>query len=156
MFYAIFFFAWMVFNGRWTLEVMLFGFGIAAVVYLFSWKALGYGPKQEAFIFKNIGRLFKYAFVLWWEIVKATFGTLKFIMTPGDTIEPRLVYFKNPDIKSDVGKATLANSITMTPGTITCDIDDDVFIVHALDVSMSEGMGESTFVEQIKKMEEKL
>ncbi|MFR6009525.1 MAG: Na+/H+ antiporter subunit E, partial [Christensenellales bacterium] len=88
--------------------------------------------------------------------VKATFGTLKFIMTPGDTIEPRLVYFKNPDIKSDVGKATLANSITMTPGTITCDIDDDVFIVHALDVSMSEGMDESTFVEQIKKMEEKL
>ncbi len=63
--------------------------------------------------------------------LKATFGTLKFIMTPGDTIEPRLVYFKNPDIKSDVGKATLANSITMTPGTITCDIDDDVFIVHA-------------------------
>ena len=50
----------------------------------------------------------------------------------------------------------LANSITMTPGTITCDIDDDVFIVHALDVSMSEGMDESTFVEQIKKMEEKL
>ena len=46
MFYAIFFFAWMVFNGRWTLEVMLFGFGIAAVVYLFSWKALGYGRKH--------------------------------------------------------------------------------------------------------------
>ena len=40
----------------------------------------------------------------------------------------------------------------MTPGKITCDIDDDVFIVNALDVSMSEGMDESTFVEQIKKM----
>jgi multicomponent Na+:H+ antiporter subunit E len=46
-------------------------------------------------------------------------------------IDPRVVTFKTM-LKSDVARTALANSITLTPGTVTIDIVDDVFYVHAI------------------------
>lgn len=155
MFYAIFFCLWLVFNGKVTLEIVLFGLGISAFICLFSWKALGYSFKYDKFIIKNLGRIFKYVFVTLWEIIKANFGVLAFLFTSKKKIEPRLVYFKS-DLKTDIAKTVLSNSITITPGTILCDVDEDIYIVHALDVSMSEGMDDSTFVHQLRKMEENM
>ena len=40
-------------------------------------------------------------------------------------------------LRTDAGKVVLANSITLTPGTITVDVEDDVFLVHCLDDSFA-------------------
>ena len=47
----------------------------------------------------------------------------------------------------------LANSITLTPGTITVSVEGDHFFVHCLDRELAEGMEESVFVELLKQME---
>ena len=54
-----------------------------------------------------------------------------------------------------MGRVMLANSITLTPGTITADLTEGRFWVHALTKEMAEGLEESYFVKLIAKMEEK-
>ena len=144
--------AWVIFNGKFTIEIAIFGAGFATLLYFFTCKALGYSAKMDAVVFKSFGRILKYFAILIWEIVKANIGVLKFVLKPGAKIEPRLVFFKT-NLKSDISKAALANSITITPGTITVEVEEDVFCVHAFDKSMAEGLGDSVFVKQLEQME---
>ena len=58
------------------------------------------------------------------------------------------------DLKSESAKVLLANSITMTPGTITASLDGDEYVVHCLDKSLAAGIDESIFVAQLRKMEQ--
>mgnify|MGYP002513500138 CR=1 FL=1 len=51
------------------------------------------------------------------------------------------------------GRTALANAITLTPGTITVLLEDDVYTVHCLDESLAEGMNESVFVKMIEEIE---
>lgn len=147
--------AWVIFNGKFTVEIAIFGAGFAVLLYVFSVKALGYNTKMEKKFFRNFGKILVYLGVLVWEIIKANIAIMKFVFKPGDDIEPKLVYFKS-GLKGDVAKTALANSITITPGTITVwtNHEDDVFCVHAFDKSMAEGLDESVFVKRLKKMED--
>ena len=47
----------------------------------------------------------------------------------------------------------LANSITLTPGTITVLLEEDEYVVHCLDKSLAEGINSSIFVSMLRKME---
>ncbi len=67
-------------------------------------------------------------------------------------IDPVIVKFKT-DLKTDMAKAVLANSITLTPGTITISVEGDEFTVHALDRDLVQGISESVFVKRLRRME---
>lgn len=75
--------------------------------------------------------------VLWYwpwlakEIVKSGWSVSRVILDPRLPIEPQLVRFK-PSQKTDVGLTTHANSITLTPGTISLEVAPGEFLVHAL------------------------
>ncbi len=56
-----------------------------------------------------------------------------------DKIDPTIVTFKT-SLKSDIAKVALANSITLTPGTITIRIEDQVFYVHAISRKAAAGL----------------
>jgi len=65
------------------------------------------------------------------EILKANLTVLKAILKPELDIQPTLV--KVPSTcKTDLGKVIFANSITLTPGTVTLRVDDDSMLVHGL------------------------
>ena len=65
------------------------------------------------------------------EILKANLTVLKAILSPDLDIHPTLV--KVPSrCKSDLAKVIFANSITLTPGTVTVRVDDDTMLVHGL------------------------
>ena len=49
----------------------------------------------------------------------------------------------------------LANSITLTPGTITVSVEGDKFLVHCLDKELAAGLEDSVFVELLEEMEAK-
>ena len=70
---------------------------------------------------------------LWlgWEIVKANMDVVRIILTPSLPISPTMFRVKASQ-KSELGHVVYANSITLTPGTVTVDIIDDEFEVHAL------------------------
>ena len=62
--------------------------------------------------------------------------------------EPVLFTFRTK-LKSEAAKVLLANSITLTPGTITVKQTGDRFVVHALDREIAEGTENSVFTEMI-------
>lgn len=65
------------------------------------------------------------------EIYKANISVVRAVMSPEMHISPALVRVP-VDRKTDIGAVMFANSITLTPGTVSVDIDDDAILVHAL------------------------
>ena len=74
-------------------------------------------------------RLIQYTLWLIKEILKSNIQTAKVIIMKSE--EPELFSVKATQ-KTDEGKVTYANSITLTPGTVTTQIKNDIFEVHAL------------------------
>ncbi|MCF3593541.1 Na+/H+ antiporter subunit E [Rhodobacteraceae bacterium LMO-12] len=71
------------------------------------------------------------------EIAKATWTVTRVIMAPEAKTRQHLFALKQSQ-KSDLGQVVFANSITLTPGTITVETEPDRFIVHALCFSPSD------------------
>ena len=67
-------------------------------------------------------------------------------------MEPVIVHV-HTNLKTETARVILANSITLTPGTITVSLTDDDLLVHCLDKSLAEGMENSSFVKLLEKME---
>ncbi|OLF72325.1 cation:proton antiporter [Maricaulis sp. W15] len=84
--------------------------------------------------------LFTYWGWLGGEIVKANLAVLRLVMKPEVEVEPRLIRV-SAEQRSDLGRSVFANSITLTPGTVTVDVEDDGFLVHALDNSFTDPAG---------------
>lgn len=78
-----------------------------------------------------------YVVILIWECIKANVDVAYRVLHPAMPIKPGIVKFKL-DIKSEFARTMLANSITMTPGTIAVDIVDDDLYVHWIYVSSED------------------
>ncbi|HEY7710985.1 MAG TPA: Na+/H+ antiporter subunit E [Candidatus Entotheonella sp.] len=76
-------------------------------------------------------RLLLYVPWLIWQIVLSSLHIAAVVVHPKMPIQPRLVRFRTP-LPHNLARLTLATSITMTPGTITLDVQGDEFLVHAL------------------------
>lgn len=148
----LFLIVWIIFNGQVTLEIVLFGLGIGALMYAFVCKFMDYTPSKEAKMIRLILPGIKYIFILIWEILKANLAAVRYICMSRYDIEPALVSFDVP-LETPFARMILANSITLTPGTITVEQKENHFLVHCLDKDMAEGMDDSVFVKQLAKME---
>lgn len=97
-----------------------------------------------------------YLFVFIWECVKANFDVAYRVLHPAMPIRPGIVKVKTT-LKSDFAKTLLANSITMTPGTITVDIIGDYMYIHWIyvrseDPKIYTAMITGAFEKYIKKI----
>lgn len=81
--------------------------------------------------FHLIGRAFTYYPWLVKEIVKSAWSVTKVVLDPRLPISPTMTRVK-PGQKTTAGVVTYANSITLTPGTLTVAASNDEFVVHAL------------------------
>lgn len=148
----IFFLIWIIFNGQFTLEIAAFGVVIAGLMYWFICKFLDYRPKKDLILGRKLFQIIHYVFVLVTEIIKANFAVIKMIMSSRYEIEPVVVRFRT-DLKTTPARILLANSITLTPGTITVALNGDEYVVHCLDKSLAEGINGSIFVALLEEME---
>lgn len=78
-----------------------------------------------------------YLFIFIWECVKANFDVAYRVLHPAMPIKPGIVKVKLA-LKTNIARTILANSITMTPGTITVDIIDDFIYIHWIYVSSTD------------------
>jgi multicomponent Na+:H+ antiporter subunit E len=85
---------------------------------------------RDASPYHRLVQLLVYLVWLLSEIVKANISVIGKVLSP-KRVDPDLVRLKVSP-KSDLGRALFANSITLTPGTVTVDVDGDRMIVHAL------------------------
>ena len=129
---------WLVLSGNFS--VMLIGFGVfSSALVAFYFHDLLF----PSFSKEHVGIFFKFLVYIPWivlEIIKANFHLLKIVFSPNmkDLIDPHIITFKT-DLTSDLAITTLANSITLTPGTITVTATrEGVFRVHAIDKPSAE------------------
>lgn len=96
--------------------------------------------------------------VLIWECLKANFDVAGRVLHPALPIKPGIVKVKTK-LRSDIGLTFLANSITLTPGTMSVDIDKDnnVLYVHWINVKTTDPAGATRIiVERFEKILEKI
>lgn len=149
--FVLYFLLWVVYNGQITLEIAVFGLAIAGALFAFSCKFMDYSVQKELNNYKKVFQLIGYVFLLIREILKANVSVIRMILTEKEEADPVLVSFRS-DLKTTTGKAFLANAITLTPGTITVQLEEDRYTVHCLDEAMAEGLDESPFAERLRKM----
>ncbi|MFP4042778.1 MAG: Na+/H+ antiporter subunit E [Bacteroidales bacterium] len=97
-----------------------------------------------------------YIFVFIYELIKSNLDVARRVLTPTLPINPGIVEVKTK-LQSKMGRMVLANSITLTPGTLTIDIKDDTLYIHWIDVQ-SEDINEATkaIVRKFEKYLEKI
>lgn len=150
---ALFFLVWIIFNGRLTLEIALFGIAVTWAMFAFVCKFMDYSMQRELRLYRRLPQYVQYGIVLIREIIGANLTAFRMILTRKETMEPVIVRI-HTDLKTEAAKVILANSITLTPGTITVSMSGQELLVHCLDKSLSEGMEDSVFVKLLRKMEE--
>ena len=94
-----------------------------------------------------------YLFVFLFELVKSNLDVARRVITPSLPINPGIVEVKTK-LQSKMGRMILANSITLTPGTLTIDIKDDTLFIHWIDVK-TEDINDAT-VQIVRKFEKYL
>lgn len=99
----------------------------------------------------RLGRFIIYCFWLIYQIILSGFHVLWVIMRPTMPIETTIVKFR-ADLPSSHAKMILGNSITLTPGTLTIDIEDDLFTIHALDSSSYAGLQSDEMPRQVLQL----
>ena len=151
--YILLFVLWVIFNGRLTVEIAVFGVAVAGFAYWFAVKFLEYNPRWDILLFKYFFAVVQYLFVLAVEVVKSSMAVLKIVYSHKIEIQPTIVFFDVP-LKNEFMRTVLANSITLTPGTITVNVESSRFCVHALDSSFCEDIDNSVFVKLLKKVED--
>ena len=104
-------------------------------------------------IVRKLPWIIGYCFILINEIIKANLTMIHYLLSPQILPEPALVRF-HTDLKTRTAQVLLANSITLTPGTITVEMKDGEYLIHCYDKTMGEGLDSSVFVSMLKKLEE--
>lgn len=148
----LFFLTWIIFNGNLTLEIALFGVVIAAGMFAFICKFMDYSTQKELCFYRLVPAFFQYIVMLVKEIIQANLTVCHMILSRREIVEPVIVHVRT-NLKTETARVILANSITLTPGTITVTMTDHDLLVHCLDKSLAEGMEDSAFVKLLEKME---
>lgn len=150
--YVLLFCFWLQLNGNVTLEIVLLGLAVTALMALLEYTLFGYTPKTEGMLLRKAPVFCAYIPVLLWEILKAGWAVSKVVLFRRYKVTPTLVTFRT-DLKTEFGRFLLANSITLTPGTITVQVKGDRLTVHCLDKSMLDTSDDGVFQRWIRKLE---
>jgi multicomponent Na+:H+ antiporter subunit E len=127
---GLFLFAiWLLLSGHYTPLLLTLGVLSTLLVVLLTTRAELIDEETQPVLLKP-------SVLLYWiwlgrEIIKSNIDVARRILSPGLPISPTLFTVRSGQ-KTELGRVTYANSITLVPGTVTVDIDGDVFTVHAL------------------------
>lgn len=143
---------WFVFNGKITMEITVLGIILCACIYLFMCRFMGYSVRKDIALIKKSVYFLYYIVVLIAEIIKANIQVIHFVLDDREIVEPVIVEHRTR-LKTNLGRVILANSITLTPGTITVSLEGDELVIHCLDSTMAEGIEDTVFERLLEKME---
>ena len=147
---------WLILNGRITLELVLIGIVLSFLLSTFAIRFCGWSVQYETLVLRLSGKLLAYFALLFKEIIKANLDVIRVILSPSlKELDPQLVFF-DCKLKSAVCKTMLADSITITPGTITVGMYDSTLCVHALNKNFAAGAKDGPFLPRLQEIEKEL
>lgn len=129
--FVLLFIFWILISGVTDLEHIIVGIFLSLLTVWF-WK--DYNSKLPSVLSPGELLLFARCIVMMiWYVIKANIDVIKILLFSKQSLKPIFLELE-PDIKSNWGRVFLANCITITPGTVTVDIDPktNIFTIHAL------------------------
>lgn len=147
---AILFVFWLLLSGHYTPLLISFGAGSSALVVYLSMRMDV--VDHEGLPLQLGGRFWLYLPWLMKEIVVANVAVARIILDPKLPVSPIMVHFKASQ-ETDLGRAIYANSITLTPGTITTGIEGQELEIHALTYQDVDGREEDEMDRRVSWVE---
>ncbi len=141
---------WLLLSGFFTLPLLAAGLGSAIAVVLLT-RRMGVVDREGHPIYLGWAAA-KYWPWLLWEIVKAAWDVAKIIVDPKLPISPTMIRVKTSQ-KTSVGIVTYANSITLTPGTISVEAEHGEILVHALTRAAADGLAAGDMDRRVSEFE---
>ena len=137
---------WLVLSGHYTPLILTFGVLSCTLVCVVAWRM----DRVDRYAFRLGLTLRLPGYLLWLtrEIFKANVNVARIILDPRLPISPIMVPLR-ARMKSDLWRMTYANSITLTPGTITTGTDGRIFRIHALTWHDVDGREEDEMEERV-------
>ncbi|NOQ70119.1 MAG: cation transporter [Gammaproteobacteria bacterium] len=130
------FIIWVIANGTLAYNTLIAGAVVSAVIALafasFSrvYSVIRWSPKVMFYYLMYLS-----VFII--ELVKANLNVMRLVFSPRIDIKPGIVEIKT-ELKSPIGRLALANSITLTPGTLVVDIKGDSLFIHWINISATD------------------
>jgi multicomponent Na+:H+ antiporter subunit E len=140
--FVICFLLWLLLTASFAADELISGVIISLVVSIIS------APKMKILngLRLHLGfflGLLSYIWYFFVALIKANFDLAKRVVSKDMKLHPDVVEIKTT-MRSDLGKLFLANSITLTPGTLTVDVVGDSLLVHWIDVPKNSDINTST------------
>jgi multicomponent Na+:H+ antiporter subunit E len=125
------FFGWLLFSGSLEPRFLAMGVVFSGIVAFFTYDAFidEYEASKKTLIPRVHWGIVYIAYIIF-KIYVASFRVLAAVIRR--RIHPRVVHFRTR-LRSDIARVVLANSLTITPGTVALDLDDDHLVVHWLE-----------------------
>ena len=127
---------WVIANGTLAIDTLITGVVVCAAIALafasFArvYSVIRWSPKVILYYLMYLGMFLV-------ELTKANLNVMRLVFSPRIDIEPGIVEIKT-SLKSPIGRLALANSITLTPGTLVVDIKEDSLFIHWINVSATD------------------
>ncbi len=147
----IMFIFWILLSGHF--DFLMLSLGVVSSLLVAYWSHdLFIGKADPVSGGRRVLRLVKYLPWLLGQIMLANVNMVYLTLHPKMPIDPQIVRFSN-DLKTGMGIATLANSITLTPGTVTIECGREGFIVHAISKNTAESLLSGEMQARVKEVE---
>ena len=146
--FVFYFVIWLLLSGHYDLLLLTLGVLSCFTCLYVTWKAKFID--EEGLPLHLLIRLPIYTVWLFKEIIKANIDTAKIIIV--NNPDPQNFRVKSSQ-KTEAGKVTYANSITLTPGTVTTVLDGDILEVHALSSDMADDVKSGVMDKKVSWLE---
>lgn len=143
---------WLLLSSDYDAQHIITGIVLSAFLTWF-WRDLSHLLPSRSLV-KNLPDLILFGLTMLWEIILANIAVATSVLSSRSRLDSGFVSFR-PDLETSWGRILLANSITITPGTLTIDVNPDtgVFMVHGLTKGMREGLADGRLVRRIQRLE---
>ena len=149
--FTLIFIFWFLLSGMTNLLMIMLGlFSSFLVVWIIN--KMDLIDHEVSFHNFNIGKLIIYFFWLLREIIVSNLKVCLYIVTPNKKINPEIIKIKSSQ-NSEFANVLYANSITLTPGTVTINVDKNDFTVHTLDTQFKESLEKNIMDKKILSTE---
>ena len=141
---------WLIWSGHYTPLLLAFGVLSCALVLLVSHRMRIIDPEGHP-IHLVRGSL-SYGLWLTWALIQSNVDLAKRVLSPSLPIAPRMIRVKASQ-KTHLGQVIYASSITLTPGTVSVDIEDGMIEVHALTAEAAQELIDGEMDRRVTRLE---
>lgn len=129
---------WLLLSGFFTPFLLMAGLGSVLAITWYTDRRMRVLDMEGHPVHLSLNALTYWPWLMW-EIAKAGWDVTKIILHPSLPISPEMIRVPTSQV-TDVGRVIYANSITLTPGTISMELEDGSILVHALTRAGAEGL----------------